>query len=56
MFSLKLHALMVWLHAMGVWIPVSLALFGAALFIGCALGCGGVPCKGKDRLFRRSVY
>ncbi len=56
MVSLKLHALMVWLHGMGAWVPIGLALFGVALFVCCAFGCGGVPCKEKDRLFGRSVY
>ena len=56
MFSLKLHALMIWLHGMGVWIPVGLAIFGIALFAGCAFGCGSTPCKEKDQLFGRHVY
>jgi len=56
MVSLKLHALMVWLHAMGAWVPIGLAIFGVALFLCCAFGCGGAPCKEKDRLFGRSVY
>jgi len=56
MLSLKLHALMIWLHSMGAWVPLGLAIFGVALFACCALGCGNVPCKEKDGLFRREVY
>jgi hypothetical protein len=56
MVSLKLHALMVLLHGMGGWVPVGLAIFGIALFACCAFGCGGAPCKEKDRLFGRSMY
>lgn len=56
MFSLKLHALMIWLHAMGIWVPLGLAFFGVAIFAACALSCGSTPCKEKDRLFGRQVY
>jgi hypothetical protein len=56
MVSLKLHALMIWLHAMGVWVPVGLAVAGIALFVCCAWGCGSTPCKEKDDLFHREVY
>ncbi len=56
MLSLKLHTLMIWLHAMGAWAPLTLAFIGVALFAGCALGCGSAPCKEKDGLFRREVY
>jgi hypothetical protein len=56
MVSLKLHALVIWLHAMGAWVPVSIAVVGIAIFACCAFGCGVTPCKEKDRLFRREVY
>ncbi len=56
MVSLKLHALMIWLHSLGVWLPLGLAIFGIALFVCCAFGCGSAPCKEKDGLFRREVY
>jgi len=56
MFSLKLHALLIWLHAMGAWVPVGLAVIGIVLFLGCAFGCGRTPCKEKDQLFHREVY
>jgi hypothetical protein len=56
MFSLKLHALMIWLHAIGVWLPLGLAVFGIALFAVCAFGCGTTPCKEKDQLFGREIY
>jgi hypothetical protein len=55
MVSLKLHTLMIWLHGLGVWVPVGLALVGVALFVGCAFGCGVTPCKEKDQLFGRQV-
>ena len=56
MFSLKMHALLIWLHALGLWVPVGLACAGIALFALCAFGCGSTPCKEKDRLFGRQVY
>lgn len=56
MVSLKLHALMIWLHSMGASVSIGLAIFGVALFVCCALGCGGSPCKEKDRLFGRQIY
>ena len=56
MFSLKLHALMIWLHALGIWLPLGVAVFGIALFAVCAFGCGASPCKDKDQLFRRESY
>jgi hypothetical protein len=56
MFSLKLHALMIWLHGMEIWVPFGLAVFGIALFAACAFSCGSTHCKEKDRLFGRQVY
>ncbi len=56
MLSLKLHALMIWLHSMGAWVPLGLAFLGIALFACCAFGCGGAPCKEKDQIFGRNVY
>jgi hypothetical protein len=55
MLSLKLHALMIWLHSMGAWVSLGMVAVGLALFIGCAFGCGTTPCKEKDRLFGRQV-
>lgn len=56
MLSLKLHALMIWLHNMESWAPAVLVTAGLALLIVCAVSCTSSPCKEKDDMFHREVY
>jgi hypothetical protein len=56
MDSMKLHALVIWLHHLESWAPAILVTLGLALLIGCAFGCTCTPNAKKDRLFHREVF
>ena len=55
MDSMKLHALLVWLHGMESWAPAVLVTVGLGLLICCAVGCINSPCEENDDLFHREV-